>query len=97
MFAKEITLSNGRITVNSYKDISSLIVPENWKLSFAGIASDRLSETSKNLNNVNSFEYVVLSDCYLNCCISALEDDSYGPIDVWVQSTINNATTSSLY
>ena len=97
LFAKDIELSNGQLTVNSHEPISNLIVPKDWKLAFAGIASDKLSETLKNLNNVNSFEHVVLSDCYLNCCISALEDDSYGPIDVWVQSTINNSTTSSLY
>lgn len=97
LFAKDIELSNGHIIVHSHESISDLIVPKDWRIALGGIASDSMQNTQSCLNNVNQFEYAILSDCYLNCSISALEDDSYGPIEVWIQSTIDGTTTSSLY
>lgn len=71
--------------------MSSLVVPDQWRIAFGGIAGDYFrTGTSAIANGQSEITYTVLSDSYVNCCISAWEDDSYGPLEVYVKSNINS-------
>lgn len=98
--ATNVTFTNGKVSNIDYKSVSSLIVPDEWRIAVGGIAGDtfRSGTSSITTNTVTSITYTVLSDSYVNCCISAWEDDSYGPLEVYVKSTINSTTpVTSLY
>ena len=88
---------------NEYVPISDLIVAKDWRISQSGIAGDEMSSVEYEINtNMPSYTYQVLSDCYLNCNISALEDDSYSALEIWLATKISEdgeapAVTSSLY
>ena len=96
---KTFTVDNGIISINEndYAFLSDLIAAKDWQLASGGIAGDKSKTSTIGLSGYNEYCYEVLSDCYLNCNISAYEDDSYSPLQVWIVTNITENTTSSLY
>lgn len=94
MFTTSVTLSDGFIIDIQKTSISDLIVPKDWRLSYGAIAADMLTSYSHAVNTTESLiEQEILSDCYVNCMVSANENDSYSPLQVWISSKLNESGT----
>ena len=97
-FTTTVTLSNGYIIGAEKVSISDLIVPRDWKLAYGAIASDISATSSIDVTSLTTtIEYDVPLDSYVNCRLSAKEDDSASPIEVWLSSNNGQSSTSSLY
>ena len=98
-FATKITMSEGKISNDSieYSYLSDLMTAKQWRIACGGIAADQISTTSVlTVNNDQSaIVFETLSDGYVNCMISAYENDSYVPLQVWIESTKINDVSSN--
>lgn len=94
--ASQVHLSNGYMTVTKHIDVSSLVIPKNWRISAGAIAGDNNMSImwsftpESGQSPFTEIEYAISTDCYLNCMISAYEDDGYSPLQLWIQSPATN-------